>query len=330
MASIRKRNGKYQVQVRIGQSSKSKSFSLLTDAREWARSTELLFIKTQYLGKKYKPQNFSEILEKYKAEVTARKRSAINESIVVNALLRHEWVRKPLDQLSLPDLTAFRDMRLQTVKPATLKRQLNILKHACSVASEEWNWEAPTEIFGQLTLPKNPSHLVKRIRIDQEHLLYRELRKSRNPLMLPLVKLAILTGMRRGELLSLRNDDIDLASKLIYVRQSKNGKPRSIPLSQDIAEIIQPLINHDQCLVFPITGNAVRIAFANARKRASLNHIRFHDLRHEAISRLIEKGLTISEVAHLSGHRTLSSLSSYAHSNFLNILQKLGCGGETE
>ena len=132
--------------------------------------------------------------------------------------------------------------------------------------------------------------------------------------MLPLVNLAILTGMRRGELLSLRNDDIDLASKLIYVRQSKNGKPRSIPLSQDVAEIIQPLINHDRCLVFPLTGNAVRIAFANARKRAGLNHIRFHDLRHEAISRFHEKGFTLVEILEMVGHSSLRMMLHYSKS----------------
>ena len=133
MASIRRRNGKYQVQVRQGNYSKARSFTLLSDAKVWARNQELEAAGRLYLGPQYQPKNFAEILSRYAEEITPAKRSAENEMIVIKALQRESWTKVDLSHLRTEDLIKFRDKRLKDVKPATIKRQLNIIKHACIV-----------------------------------------------------------------------------------------------------------------------------------------------------------------------------------------------------
>ncbi|MEE3025362.1 MAG: hypothetical protein VX401_08450, partial [Pseudomonadota bacterium] len=88
MASIRRRNGKYQVQIRVGSYNRSQSFRKLTDAKSWARKEEELAEKRRYLGSKYEPCNLAEILVRYLRDVTPHKRSCDTECIVLQALLR--------------------------------------------------------------------------------------------------------------------------------------------------------------------------------------------------------------------------------------------------
>ena len=143
MASIRRRNGKYQVQVRIGKYSTSKSFLMLSDAKEWARNQEIEASGRLFLGRQYQPKNFSVILTRYAKEITPLKRSAENELIVIKALQRETWTRVDLRHLRTEDLIKWRDRRLTEVKPATIKRQLNIIEHACTVAERDWDWAFP-------------------------------------------------------------------------------------------------------------------------------------------------------------------------------------------
>lgn len=168
MASIRRRNSKYQVQVRQGNYSKARSFTLLSNAKEWARNQELEAAGRLYLGRQYQPKDFAEILSRFAQEITPVKRSAENEMIVIKALLRESWTKIDLPHLRAEDLIKFRDRRLKEIKSATLKRQLNIIKHACIVAERDWDWSSPLAIFKKLTLPKSPVHIVRRITPTQQ------------------------------------------------------------------------------------------------------------------------------------------------------------------
>ena len=171
MASIRRRNAKYQVQVRQGNYSNARSFTLLSDAKEWARNQELEAAGRLYLGRQYQSKNFAEILSRYAKEITPAKRSAENEMIVIKALQRESWTRIDLHHLRVEDLISWRDRRLKEVKSATIKRQLNLIKHACTVSERDWDWASPMAIFKKLTLPKSPVHIVRRITPTQQESL---------------------------------------------------------------------------------------------------------------------------------------------------------------
>lgn len=323
MPSIRRRNGKYQVQVRVRGQSTARSFALMSDAREWARLREYELVGRQNLGRQYQPANFAEILHKYAKEVTPQKRSGRNEKIVIEALLREDWVNIPLSYLTVTHLIEFRDQRLQTVKPATIRRQLNIIKHACTVAERDWDYGTPINIIKKLQLPKNRPHLVRRISAFDQQKLFEELAKCKNTFVLPLVKFALLTAMRRGELLALNWEDIDEENKVIYVCQSKTNHSRQVPLTEQVRAVLEEISTQTSAKIFLLTPNAVRLAWVRARNRAELQHIRFHDLRHEATSRFFEMGLTVPEVASITGHKTPTMLLRYAHADIVKVQRKL-------
>ena len=323
MASIRRRNGKCQVQIRVGSYSRSQSFHKLNDAKSWARKEEELAEQRRYLGSKYEPCNLAEILVRYVREVTPYKRSCDTERIVLKTLLKEAWVNEPLPQINAATIAEYRDRRLASVKPATLKRQLNIVKHACATAEREWDWLSPLSLLQRVRLPKNIEHVVERITADDEHALIEAAQRCRTKNLCHLITLAIETAMRRGELLALEWGDIDLERRELLVRQSKNGMPRTIPLSTRAHSTLANM-ESDCCEpVFPLSANAVRLAFERVRTRAGLNDVRFHDLRHEAISRLFDRGLTTPQVALLSGHKTVSQLFRYAHADISRVSRLL-------
>ena len=140
--------------------------------------------------------------------------------------------------------------------------------------------------------------------------------------LLPLISLEIQTGMRRGELLSLRWSDVDLSTRTARLTKTKNGHPRTVPLTPTALDVLGSLKRTDE-LVFPVTPTAVRLAWGRLRRRAGLDDLRLHDLRHEAISRFFELGLSVPEVALISGHRDPRMLSRYTHLGPENVAEKL-------
>ena len=323
MASIRRRNGKYQVQIRVGSYSRSQSFHKLNDAKTWARKEEELAQQRRYLGSRYEPCDLAEKLVRYLRDITPQKRASDTERIVLRALLREDWVNTPLPQLNVADITEYRDQRLVAVKPATLARQLNIVKHACATAEREWDWLSPLSLLQKMTLPKNIEHVVKRITAADEEALIKAAKKSRTKNLSEPLILALETTMRRSELLGLEWQDVDLEGRELLVRRSKNGKSRNIPLTARAHTTLASMESDCGEPVFLLSANAVRLAFERCRRCAGLDHLRFHDLRHEAISRLFEKGLTTPEVALLSGHKTVSQLFRYAHADIGKVSRLL-------
>ena len=142
--------------------------------------------------------------------------------------------------------------------------------------------------------------------------------------MLPLVKLALETAMRRSELLGLRWEHIDLGRRTIFLQLTKNGTSRTVPLSTHAIQILTQMPRNLDGVVFPVTPEVVSQAFNRARKQAGIKDIRFHDLRHMAITRLAEKLPNLIELSAVSGHKSLAMLKRYYHPNPEQLAEKLG------
>jgi integrase len=131
--------------------------------------------------------------------------------------------------------------------------------------------------------------------------------------------------MRQGELVSLRWEHIDLNRRTVHLPDTKNGESRTVPHSTAAVKILRTLPRSIQGEVFPgLTTEAVKRAYARAVRRAAIEKLRFHDLRHEATSRLFEKGLNIMQVASITGHKDLRMLRRYTHLKAENLARKLG------
>lgn len=318
MASIRKRNGKYQALVRrrdVGQV--AKSFLTRKDAERWARHTEIMIESGAYQAQLVRATtpSMSGAIDRYLAEVTPKKRGAAPETIRLRAIQREAWTQISISSISSRNIAEFRDSRLKIVCGSTVRRELLLLRHIFEVARKEWQLPIDGNPVDNVTRPvSNPSR-DRRLDENEFGRLFDALKACRNSDILPAVKLAVETGMRRGELLSLRWGDIDWLSQTACLRQTKNGSKRIVPLSDEATAVLKALYHRPQRQekVLLISPNALRLAWERAVRRAKLKDLRFHDLRHEAISHFFELGLSVPEVALISGHKTPTLLFRYTH-----------------
>ena len=149
-------------------------------------------------------------------------------------------------------------------------------------------------------------------------------KQIKNPHIWPVIVFAIETGMRRGEILGLRWEHVDLDRRIAYLPLTKNGSSREVPLSTKAAQVLAAQRQrNDTPSPFPVTPNGFRLAWDRLRSRVGLFDLRFHDLRHEAISRFFELGLNIPEVAVISGHKDPRMLFRYTHLRAASLIPKL-------
>ena len=140
--------------------------------------------------------------------------------------------------------------------------------------------------------------------------------------MKPIIIIAIETAMRRGEILSMRWQHLGDEFTTLRIPTTKNGEERIIPLSSTARSVLKE-IRKDTELIFPTSANAFRLSWERIVAAAGIEDLRFHDLRHEAVSRLFEKGLSLPEVALISGHKDPRMLFRYTHLRAEDVVSKL-------
>ncbi|NHZ93824.1 tyrosine-type recombinase/integrase, partial [Massilia sp. CCM 8733] len=140
-----------------------------------------------------------------------------------------------------------------------------------------------------------------------------------------IIKVAVETGMRRNELASLTWGEIDLKKQTAHLPKTKTDVPRTVPLSKAAIKALKAFGIKKDGPVFELQPESMSQAFerACASHRADIPDVRFHDLRHEATSRLFEKGLNVMEVAAITGHKTLDMLKRYTHLRAEDLAKKL-------
>jgi integrase len=222
-------------------------------------------------------------------------------------------------------IAQFRDDRLQQVSAGTVIRELAYLSAIINHSRREWgiNVENPVSRVRKPSAPPGRDRVLTGLEEDR---LLDALRPSgrRSPWVLPLVVLALETAMRRGELLALRWDDVNLLSRTATLHDSKNGEGRVVPLSSRAVEVLQGLRRSITGRVIPMSSFAVCAAFKRATARAGIEGFRFHDLRHSAISRIAVKLPNLIELGALSGHKSLRMLKRYYHVDAAALARKLG------
>jgi integrase len=324
MASYRKRQGKWQAQVRLaGKPAISKTFPTKELARAWAAKQETILLSEGVLPDKEQANTkLNALFERYLHEVTPRKKGSIAESYRLNALSKSILAGITVGNLKPSDIAKYRDRRLDEVSDSTVRRELVLIRHCMAIASHEWGFLQLSDIFASVTLPKEAPHRIRRISPKELEALLSALNAQRNKQYRLIVEFALETGMRRSEILNLEWRDI--LSEYVVIKDSKSGHSRSIPLSKKARSLmVDKLFKHSNTRIFNVTPNSVRLAWERACTKAGITDLRFHDLRHEAISRFLEKGLGIAEVATISGHRDYKTLQKYAHIETRRILAKL-------
>ncbi|MDV2968611.1 site-specific integrase [Nitratireductor aquimarinus] len=340
MASFRQRNGKWQAQVRRnGHTPLTKSFLSKKDAMQWARQTEaeldaaVLRVDRRVLSR----TTVRDLLQRYQKEITPNKRGKASEKKRIDAFLRQPWADRTLDKLSAQDFVRYRDTRLKARSAGTVIRDLGLLHAIFEASCCEWDIPLPENPISKLRKPKTPNARERRLEPGELDLLLNAAEQARNDWLIPAIELAVETGMRRGELLSIRWRDIDLSTSTLLIRETKNGHPRRIPLTAKATGVLQHRMKQDRPAderVFIVSGDAFRQCWERCKRRAAEQHssildLRFHDLRHEAVSRFFELGLSVPEVALISGHRDPRMLFRYTHLRAEDVVLKLRTTAKT-
>ncbi len=325
MATIRKRGNRWQVQIRRkGFAPISRSFHRKCDADDWSRHMEALADRQGLPPNPKQIQGITvkDLIERYRDTVVVKKRGREVETFILNALLR-----QPLASAYLADVTpalfsSYRDKRLLKVRPVTVRRELALLQHIFDVARKEWAVPLGDNPLTGIKKPKPDSPRDRRLEEGELDRLVQGCQKCRNRLIEPIIQFAVETGMRRGEILNIRWADVDQGHFTLHIPQTKNGYPRTIPLSPEAIRILESANCGNERAV-PTTANALKLAWKRLTNRAGVDDLHFHDLRHEAISRFFERGLTVPEVALISGHRDFRQLFRYTHLRAEDVAKKL-------
>lgn len=355
MATITKRGDlQWRAQVRRqGYPAQSKTFDTREAAEKWARAIERELDLGLYINRAPAEKNtLGDILTRYLDEIVPTHKGAAVETIRIKALLKAKISQLAMIALTPAALAEWRDERLKSVSPATVRRDLDIISAAINIARKDWGIHMENPVLS-MRRPKPSKARERRLILDEEQRLLAALDNeerdehgrlgsgTRNPWIKPLVRLAIETAMRRGELLSLAWELIDLSEQTAYLPDTKNGSARSVPLSSTAISILRELPRHLSGRVFPVTDDSVKKAFTRALVRARLAYeteckinrtlpderlldLHFHDLRHEATSRIAEKLDNILELSAVTGHKDVRMLKRYYHPKAANLAKKLG------
>ncbi len=333
MATFRKR-GPYQWQAQVrkkGHPLQTKTFETRAAAETWARAIEVEMDKGAFVSRaEAESTTLKQLLERYLVAVTPSKKGAAPEATRIRAFMKHPLAQRFVAGIHGMDIARFRDERLKKVSTATAKRDLGILGHLFEVARKEWGVHVHNPVR-DIKLPASgksrdrrlqPSHDGER---GEEARLLEACREARNPWLLPTVRLALETAMRQGELVGLRWEHVDLNRRIAHLPDTKNGESRTVPLSTTAIQVLSSIPRSFNGQVFPgLTGEAIKRSYIRARRRAGIEDLRFHDLRHEATTRLFEKGLNIMEVVSITDHKDLRMLRRYTHLKAEDLAKKLG------
>ena len=323
MATFRKRNGKWQAIVRqknIGTA--SRSFIKKTQAIKWALEQEERIERGVFGSIEPSEVTLGELLNRYSQQITPAKRGAETEQRRLNRLINDSISDCSIEQLTSKTLASFRDRRLLDGQRAC-EYDLILIRHCLKVAMSEWGLMLSVNPVDQIKKPPSPKARERRLNNGEYERLETASKLTKNKHIWPIVIFAIETGMRRGEILGLTWDNIDLKRRTALLPLTKNESSREVPLSTKAVCVLQQQRTRTGISPFPVNANAFRLAWDRLRGRAGLNDLRFHDLRHEAISRFYEMGLTVAEVALISGHRDVKMLFRYTHLKVDNVVSKL-------
>ena len=237
--------------------------------------------------------------------------------------MKHSFVDKVLSHISSSDIAEFRDKRLNVVSGSSVNRELSIVSDCIKRAINEWGcYIRENPVKPSLRCEENPSR-TRRLEIGEYEKLMTACKKSR-AFWCPIIDFAIHSAMRRGELLRLTWQMVHLDKKYITLPPeiTKTNKVRNVPLQPHAIEILRKLPRSLDGRVFPIGIKNFERTWTKICRRANIKGLRWHDLKREAVSRLFEKGLSISEVQLFCGN-SLATLNVYTEHNSTTLAEKL-------
>lgn len=324
MAYFEKRGESWRAQIRRkGYPTLSATFDTKADAQRWAAEIEGDMSRSRFVDVREAEQTtLAEGLKRYLREVSDHKKGAKQEALRIKRWISHPVSAKSMAAVKSSDMAEYRDERIKAgASSATVRLDLAIISHLYTIASKEWGIEGLTNPCKNLRMPKGSKERDRRPTPAELSRVYEAAAQLHAELPV-IIELAADTAMRRSELVLLRREQV--RGRVAYLEDTKNGERRAVPLSSRAVALLQGLPARIDGRYFSLSLNTVSNYFPRACEAAGVVNLRFHDLRHEATSRLFERGFTMMEVAAITGHKTLSMLKRYTHLSPHALAEKLG------
>ncbi|TAN05060.1 MAG: site-specific integrase [Rhodanobacteraceae bacterium] len=346
---VRTLSGTWKAVIRkTGWPTASKTFRIKRDAEDWSRRTEDDMVRGAYVrNAAAERMTVATALERYLREVTPTKKPSTQQSERRRAV----WLAAELGRYSLTALTpeviaGYRDRRLAGDVGAdgkqhprsnnTVRLELALLGHLFTVALKEWGLGLTYNPVLSIRRPAPGAGRDRRLSPDEERRLLGAVDAYSNPMLGWIVRLALETGMRASEIRALTRKQVDLTRRVVRLHDTKNASPRTVPLTRRAVEVLRAALDNP---VRPIGSDLVFFgepghdgkrrsyefnpAWLEIKHSCGLADLHFHDLRHEAVSRLVEAGLSDQEVAAISGHKSMQMLKRYTHLRAEDLVGRL-------
>ena len=293
MAYLRKHRGKWQSVVRIkGHPNIARSFTQRSDAKRWAIETELKIRREDAGIARTKYPTFREVALRYLNETSMGKKCFKVERVIINILLHESFAEYPINKVTPSVIARFRDKQKRIVKENTINRRLDVISTIFTTVRKEWDYALKNPVLS-IRRPKNPEPRNRRFTDAELNLLLRGNRTSE--LMRTIVELALETGMRQTELLSIRPEHIRGNTLFIPVAKTK---PRTIPLTSRAQEILK-----HASLPFNISADRLGKQWRKLCKHYGIEDAHFHDLRKQSLTNfMLKKKLSVAETMMIAGH----------------------------
>ena len=306
-----------------------KTFDAKADAEVWARRIEEEIdrgVDRAVFASRVEAETTTlhEALDRYEREVTPGKKGRADERYKLDVWRRSALAARPLASIPGEDLAAWRDAELERGSaPGTIRRRLALLAHVFVIARREWGLSSLTNPAGNVRLPP-PGPARDRRLVDDELPRLLAAAQVYGGEIGPIITWAIETAMRRGEIAAMRREHLDRRARVLRIPETKTGTPRRVPLSTAALAVLDGLPRRLDGRVWGMRPDSISQAFERVCKAAGIEGLTFHDLRHEATSRLFEKSLGLMEVASITGHKTMQMLKRYTHLRAEDLVGRLG------
>ncbi len=331
MATFRKRAGPggrtvWQAQIiKKGHAKQYRTFDTRSEAVRWATAVERDMNAGNFVSNsEAEGTTLTEALDRYAAEVSATKKTANREIYTIRW-----WQASSLGPRSLASIRGKDIASVLAAKesdgaaPHTIHLYLALLSHLFTVARKRWGMEGLSNPAELVHKPRLPQGRDRRL-VDDEQARLLAAAHTYGGEIGPIIIWAIETAMRRGEVAAMRWEHLDRKARVLLIPETKTGTPRRVPLSTAALAVLDSLPRRINGLVWGMRPDSISQAFERVCGAAGIEGLTFHDLRHEATSRLFEKGLGLMEVASITGHKTVQMLKRYTHLRAEDLVGRLG------
>jgi len=333
MATITKQKGKlktsYKVRIRKPNNpTVTKTFSSKNLAEKWARRTELDIEEGVYFDKKESASHtVNDLVNRYIKEDIKR----LSDTDWPARARQLKWWKSEIGHLTLNKVTPALIVELRNKlkneptkrqvlrSGATVNRYLAAFSAALGIAASEWQW-ITSNPFSRVRREKEAEGRTRFLSSDERRELLKSCKESKNINLYPITLLALSSGMRQAEIMTMKWEQVDFARSTITLHKTKNGEVRVVPL---VGLASDALKNHGKVRSFKnpyvfigrhhMHAEFPRGAWKTAIVAAEITDFKFHDCRHSCASELAMNGASLHEIAAVLGHKTLAMVQRYAH-----------------